>query len=383
MSSSPADLELCPGRWIGQDKPVFIIAEIGQNHQGDLQLAKQMISAAKQAGVDCVKFQKSSLQNKFNSRALARPYTSENSWGETYGQHKEFLEFSEAEYLDLQKYAKAQDVFFTASAMDPVSAIFLDSINVPFVKIGSGDVNNLKMQVEVAKRGKPVVISTGMSSMSWVRTMYDSVRKFSEKLVLLQCTSSYPTAPADVNLNVIQTFREEFKDIHIGYSGHEQGIAVTVAAAALGATVVERHFTLDKSLKGSDHKCSLEPTELELLVHHIRNKTELVLLKDVFESEDIKKIQEAMGNNKKELQESELDCKRKLGKTIVAKVDITKHTVISADMVEIKVADPAGIDPIQTDLYLGKLARCYIARDDSISSDSLTTLAIKIVQYIE
>ena len=235
----------------------------------------------------------------------------------------------------------------------------------------------------MARRGKPVVISTGMSSMSWVRTIYHSVRKVTDKLVLLQCTSSYPTQPRDVNLRVIETFREEFKDIHIGYSGHEEGIAVTVAAAALGATVVERHFTLDKNLKGSDHKCSLEPKELEMLVHHIRNKTELVLLKDVFESQDIKNIQEAMGSNKKEIQESELECKRKLGKTIVAREDIPKDTVVSADMVDIKVAEPAGIDPRQTDLFVGRIAKHDIGRDESICSDSLTTLAMEIVQYVD
>jgi len=376
-------LELCPGRLIGEDQPVFIIAEIGQNHQGDLHTAKQMIAAAKQAGVDCVKLQKSSLQDKFNKRALARPYRSENSWGETYGQHKEFLEFSESEYLELQKYAKEQGVFFTASAMDPVSAVFLDNINVPFIKIGSGDVNNLPMQVDVAKRGKPMVISTGMSSLSWVRTIHDKISNYSDKFVLMQCTSSYPTQPADVNLRVIETFREEFPDINIGYSGHEEGIAVTVAAAAIGATVVERHFTLDKNMKGSDHKCSLEPGELGLLVHHIRHKTELVLLKDVFENKDIKNIQEAMESNKKEVLQSEQSCIRKLGKTIVAKEDIPKNKVISVDMIKIKVAEPPGIDPRKVDLYVGKIAKVDIGKDESINSDMLTTVSMQIIQHVD
>ena len=376
-------LQLCPGRLIGEDQPVFIIAEIGQNHQGDLHTAKQMIAAAKQAGVDCVKLQKSSLKDKFNKKALDRSYRSENSWGETYGQHKEFLEFSETEYLELQKYAEEQGVFFTASAMDPVSAVFLDSINVPFIKIGSGDANNLPMQIDVAKRGKPMVISTGMSSMSWVRTIHDEIRKHSDKFVLMQCTSSYPTQPADVNLRVIETFREEFPDINIGYSGHEEGIAVSVAAAAIGATVVERHFTLDKTMKGSDHKCSLEPRELGLLVHHIRHKTELVLLKDVFENKDIKNIQEAMGSNKKEVLESEQDCIRKLGKTIVAKEDIPKNKIISDDMVEIKVAEPPGIDPRKVDLYVGKVAKVDIGRDESIKSEMLTTVSMQIIQSVD
>ena len=383
IASMAPPLELCPGRMVGEDQPVFIIAEIGQNHQGDRNIAKQMIAAAKQAGVDCVKLQKSSLKDKFNKKALARPYNSENSWGETYGEHKEFLEFSQEDYLELQQYAKDQGVFFTASAMDPVSAVLLDRMDVPFIKLGSGDVNNLPMQIDVAKRGKPMVISTGMSSMSWVRTIYNNIRKYSDKFVLMQCTSSYPTQPEDVNLRVIETFREEFTDINIGYSGHEEGIAITVAAAALGATVVERHFTLDKNLKGSDHKCSLEPKELELLVHHIRNRTELVLLKDVFENQEIKKIQEAMGSNNKEVQKSEENCIRKLGKTIVAKGDIPKQTVISADMVDIKVAEPPGLDPRKVDLYIGKVTKYDIEKDESIISQMLTTVGIQIIQYVD
>ena len=149
----PPPLELCPGRWIGGSHPVFLIAEIGQNHQGDLQTAKRMITAAREAGADCVKFQKSNLKEKFNGAALAREYSGPQSWGKTYGEHKAHLELSEEDYRELQAHATQQGVFFTASAMDSDSARFLERLQVPFVKVGSGDSNNLALQLEVAGRG--------------------------------------------------------------------------------------------------------------------------------------------------------------------------------------------------------------------------------------
>ena len=371
MASSAPSLELCPGRWIGSSHPVFLIAEIGQNHQGDVQTAKKMISAARHAGVDCVKFQKSSLADKFNGLALAREYSGPQSWGQTYGEHKEHLELSEQDYRDLQEHAHKEGVFFTASAMDSVSAIALEKLDVPFVKIGSGDSNNLMLQEEVARRGRPLVVSTGMSSMDQVRMMVSTITRHTAKLVLLQCTSSYPTAPADVRLGVMETFRREFPAINIGYSGHETGLAISVAAAALGATVIERHFTLDKSWKGSDHRCSLEPGEMEILCHHVRNNTQFLDLKQLFTSQEMDEVQEALEGSDKELLQSELACQAKLGKTIVAKHDIAKNTVISADDILIKVAEPKGIDPLCEDLYIGRVALTDIKADCSIQSSML------------
>jgi len=382
MTTTVSDLELCPGRMIGPDHPVFIIAEIGQNHQGDITIAKKMISAAAQAGVDCVKFQKSSLPDKFNAAALARPYTSPHAWAETYGDHKKYLEFSEDQYRELQNYASEQGVAFTASAMDPVSAKFLDSLNVPFIKIGSGDANNLPLQVLVAQTGRPMVVSTGMCDMTWVRTMVDTIRRHTDKIVLLQCTSSYPTLPQDTCLRVIDKYVIEFPDVHVGYSGHEEGIAISVAAANRGARVIERHFTLNKSWKGSDHKCSLDPNELAKLCHHIHNKTDIMMFKDVFGEEEAMKVVKASMGDEKIVLDSEQSCIEKLGKTIVARRNIPQNTVISSDDIDIKVAEPRGIDPIHVDQYVGKLTNCDIEKDKSITAKMLECRKVEIIQKV-
>ena len=377
------DLELCPGRFIGAKHPPFIIAEIGQNHQGELDIAKKMISAAAEAGVDCVKFQKSSLDDKFNVQALARPYTSPHSWGDTYGDHKRHLEFTDDQFRQLQHHATQKGVFFTASAMDPVSAEFLNSIKVPFIKIGSGDSNNLPMLAKVATMGRPVVMSTGMCDMNWVRRMVDKVTSITDKVVLLQCTSTYPCPPRDTCLRVMETFRDTWPQVHVGYSGHEEGLAVSVAAARLGARVIERHFTLDKTWKGSDHKCSLDPGELSTLCHHVRNNTEIRMFKEIFSDTENRAVKEAMEVKTKTVLDSEQSCIEKLGKTIVAKRDIPANSLITRDDVDIKVAEPRGIDPRNIDQYIGKLSRCYIKQDDSIQIPLLECMQLEIVQIID
>ena len=373
-------MELCPGRYIGADLPPFIIAEIGQNHQGELDIAKKMITAAADAGVDCVKFQKSSLGDKFNARALARPYISPHSWGDTYGDHKRHLEFSEDQFRELQHHATEKGVFFTASAMDPVSAEFLDSISVPFIKIGSGDSNNLPMLRKVAMMGRPVVVSTGMCDMSWVRRMVEVLTSITDKVALLQCTSAYPCPPRDTCLRVMETYRDTWPDLHVGYSGHEEGLAVSVAAARLGAQVIERHFTLDKTWKGSDHKCSLDPRELAALCHHVKNKTELRMFKELFSETENNAVKEAMEVRTKSVLGSEQSCIEKLGKTIVAKKDIPANSLITSDDVDIKVAEPRGIDPRNIEQYIGKLSRCCIKQDDSIQLAFLECRQLEIVQ---
>ena len=378
--SSPS-LELCPGRMIGPEHPVFIIAEIGQNHQGDINIAKQMISAAARAGADCVKFQKSSLRHKFNTAALEREYSGEHSWGSTYGEHKRHLEFSEEEFRELQRHAAQEEVFFTASAMDLVSAEFLRSISVPFIKIGSGDSNNLPLLTRVSGYGVPLVVSTGMSDLGWVRTMVSTVT--TDQLVLLQCTSSYPCSARDTCLGVLDTFRQEFPRTCLGYSGHETGIAISVAAAARGARVLERHVTLDKSWKGSDHKCSLDMKELATMVHLTKNNTTFIMLNEVFTKEEMEDVKEALEVSEKKVLDSEQSCIAKLGKTIVAARQISKNSVISGDDVIVKVAEPRGIDPKCVDHYLGKIAACDIEEDQSIVASMLTCLQLEITQNID
>ncbi|XP_039614210.1 sialic acid synthase-like [Polypterus senegalus] len=349
----PLTFELCPGRMIGGENPCFIIAEIGQNHQGDIEIAKKMIRMAKECGADCAKLQKSELEHKFNRRALERPYTSEHSWGATYGDHKRHLEFSHEQYRELQKYAQDVGIFFTASGMDEMAVEFLHELNVPFFKVGSGDTNNLPYIEKTAKKGRPMVISSGMQSMNTMRSVYKTVKAHNSNFCFLQCTSAYPLMPEDVNLRVILEYQKEFPDIPIGYSGHETGIPITVAAIAMGAKVVERHVTLDKSWKGSDHKASLEPQELAELVKAIRT------------------VEAAMGSPVKHILPCEMACHNKLGKSVVAKVAIPKGTALALDMMTVKVAEPKGIPPEEIFDLVGKKVNTDIEEDGSLVGEAV------------
>lgn len=333
---------------VGGKHPCFIIAEIGQNHQGDLNIAKQMIKMAKDCGADCAKFQKSELEYKFNNRALARPYTSKNSFGKTYGEHKRHLEFSHEQYRELQKYAKEVGIFFTASGMDEMAVEFLHELNVPFFKVGSGDTNNFPYLEKTAKKGRPMVVSSGMQSMETMRRVYQTVKKHNQNFAILQCTSAYPLEAEDVNLRVITEYQKEFPDIPIGYSGHESGITISLGAVALGAKILERHVTLDKTWKGSDHEASLVPCELAELVKSIRL------------------LERSLGKGIKQMLPCEKPCHDKLGKSVVAKVNIPRGTVLTLDMLTVKVAEPMGVKAEDIYELVGKKVTEDVEEDESV-----------------
>nr|ADJ80992.1 SAS-B [Lycodichthys dearborni] len=344
----PLTFELCPGRMIGGDHPCFIIAEIGQNHQGDIEIAKKMIKMAKDCGADCAKFQKSELECKFNKKALEREYNSVHSWGKTYGDHKRHLEFSHDQYRELQKYAAEVGIFFTASGMDEMAVEFLHGLNVPFFKVASLDANNFSYMEKTAKKGRPMVVSSGMQSMETMRRVYKIVKEHNPNFTILQCTSSYPVDPKNVNLKVISEYQKEFPDIPIGYSGHETGISISIAAAVMGAKVIERHVTLDKTWKGNDHSASLEPGELKELVRCIRE------------------VEMAQGSCIKQMLPCEKACHAKLGKSVVAKVKIPKGTVLTQDMLAVKAAEPMGIAAEDLCKMVGKTVTEDVEEDDSV-----------------
>ncbi|CAG2165475.1 unnamed protein product [Oppiella nova] len=279
---------------VGAGEECLVVAECGQNHNGDVNIAMKMISESKHTiHANCVKFQKSDLKSKFNVKALRRPYDSINSWGPTYGEHKRFLELTDEQFLYLKDYAKNEDILFTASAMDSKSLEFLAQIDVPFIKIGSGDVDNYPMLEKAAKYDKPLFVSTGMHDLEVVKTVYNLITPINKRLCLLHCVSAYPTPFEDINLQVITDYKNLFPSAVIGYSGHELGTEVSVGAVALGAKVLERHLTLDKTMKGTDHSCSLEPQEFAQMVTQIRNleastrDEQFLYLKDYAKNEDI------------------------------------------------------------------------------------------------
>jgi len=343
--------ELSTGRWIGEGFPCYIIAEIGQNHQGSVETAKKLMKVAKDCGADCVKFQKSDFGAKFTRSVLSRRYDSPHAFGSTYGEHKQFLEFSIEQYEELIAYANSLSIDFSASAMDEISLDVLVQLKVPFIKIGSGDANNLPFLVKAAKTQLPIIYSTGMQDLVTVTEAMSQMSEHNSRICILQCTSAYPTPVDQVNLRVMQTYRDLFPANAVGYSGHELGLNISLAAAALGADVIERHITLDKSSKGNDHACSLDPAELKSLVEGIRH------------------IERALGDGVKAKQPSEEACHQKLGKSVVTRQKLTAGTRLTYDHLTVKVGQPVGWPPQHIHQLIDRAVSRDVDVDVTITED--------------
>lgn len=337
---------------VGENHPTFIIAEIGINHQGDVNIALDLIQKAKECGADAVKLQKRSISRILTKEGLEMAYDNRNSFGKTYGEHKKALELSESDYKQLFSYCKEIDIIFCASGWDEESIDFLDELGIPFFKMTSADLTNIPLQIHTAKKNKPMILSTGMADMKMVQAAYLQVNLINNQIAILQCTSTYPSEFSEVHLNVLQTYIKEFPNAIIGYSGHEQGIAIPPAAVALGARIIERHFTLDRTMKGGDHAASLEPQGFSKMVR------------------DIKHIEEAMGSTEKSIQDSETPVFKKLAKSIVSSVDINSGDTITADMLTTK-GPGTGISPMRLDELIGKISKNNIPADQVIMEDDI------------
>ena len=266
MMLSGSSVLTIDGREIDDDTDCYVIAEIGHNHQGNLQLCKQMFLAAKQAGADAVKLQKRHNKTLYTKDFYGSPYNSENAFGETYGAHREALEFNRTQYLCLQEYAAGIDVTFFATAFDLPSLDFLYSLDVPAIKIASGDLKNHALLEAAAEAEVPIILSTGGASLEEVKI----ADEICQPDAILQCTSGYPASYDELNLSVIGTYLDNFPDAVIGFSDHSNSVAMAPIAYALGARIIEKHFTLDRTLKGTDQAMSLEPAGLKKLVRDLR-----------------------------------------------------------------------------------------------------------------
>lgn len=251
---------------IGDGYPTFVIAEIGINHNGDIDLAKKLIDIAVANGSDAVKFQKRTVDVVYTPEELAKPR--DNPFGTTNGDLKRGLEFGETEYIQIDEYCKEKGIMWFASPWDEKSVDFLEKFNTPCYKVASACLTDDKLLEYISSKEKPVILSTGMSSQQQIKHAVDILGE--KDLVLLQCTATYPSKLDDLNLNVIRWFRDNFS-CPIGYSGHETGIVESVMAVVLGASVVERHITLDRSMWGSDQAASLESVGLQRMIRDIRN----------------------------------------------------------------------------------------------------------------
>ncbi len=255
------------GVTIGTDEPVYVIAEIGLNHNGDVELAKRLIDVAADSGAQAVKFQK-------RTPAISTPEHMKNTpretpWGTmTYLEYRYRVEFDREQYIEIGDYATVRGMSWFASPWDEVAVEFLEDLGVVAHKVASASVTDIAMLEALAATGKPIILSTGMSTLDQIDRAVETLG--TEKLVILHATSTYPLPPEEANLRMIPTLQQRYPGVPIGYSGHERGLQISIGAVALGAVAVERHITLDRTMWGSDHAASLEPVGFDHLVRDIR-----------------------------------------------------------------------------------------------------------------
>ncbi|MDD3119529.1 MAG: N-acetylneuraminate synthase [Victivallales bacterium] len=339
---------------------VFIIAEAGVNHNGCMEMAKELIDVAMSAGADAVKFQ-TYISEQVMTRYVGKAGYQEKNTG-CGGSHLEMskkLELSFEQFEKLKKYCDTVGILFLSTPFDHDSVDFLDHL-VPLYKIPSGEITNLPLLAHIARKNKPVIMSTGMSNLEEIDRAVALLRRAGHPgadspyppLTLLHCTSNYPTAFADANLRAIQTMQRHFADIPIGYSDHTVGIEAAIAAVALGARVIEKHFTLNRNLAGPDHKASIEPQELHQLVLAIRN------------------VEAAMGSGEKVMVPCEREIRDIARRSLAAAADLKAGTVLTENMVAIK-RPGTGISPVDLSSALGKRLKHHLHEDEVITWDDL------------
>jgi sialic acid synthase len=337
---------------INDETDAFVIAELGQNHQGSLETAKNLFSVAKECGVSAVKLQKRDNRSLYTEAMYNKPYENENSFGNTYGEHRSKLEFGRTEYQALQEYAQQLELSFFATAFDFQSADFLAELDMPAFKMASGDLTNIPLLKYVAKFQKPMVVSTGGGTLDDVRRAYEAVMPINAQLCLLQCTASYPAAFEELNLRVIETYREEFPDAVIGLSAHDNGIAMVTAAYVLGARVFEKHFTLNRAMKGTDHAFSLERDGMRRMIR------------------DLKRLRVALGDGVKRVYESEKAPIEKMSKKLVAVRPLPADHVLTRDDIAIK-SPGNGLPPYELESVIGRRVMQPLNQDDNITLENL------------
>lgn len=327
---------------------VFIIAEAGVNHNGSIELAKQLIDKASESGADAVKFQSFKAEGLVTKNAMKAEYQKETT-GNLDGQFAMIknLELDYEKHEELLNYCKSKDIMFLSSPFDLDSIDLLNNLQLEIFKIPSSEITNLPYLRKVASLKKKVILSTGMSTLSDIEKALEILKMSgTTDITVLHCNTEYPTPIGDVNLNAMNTIRDAFK-VNVGYSDHTLGIEIPIAAVALGATIIEKHLTLDKTMEGPDHRASLEPDELKEMVRCIRN------------------IEQALGDGVKKLTKSESKNINIARKSIVAGRDIAKGEMFTEENLEIKRPGD-GISPMRWDEIIGRLANREFKEDGLI-----------------
>ena len=333
---------------------VFIIAEAGVNHNGDLNLAYKMVDKAKEAGVDCIKFQTFKTEKIISKNTEMADYQKENTNNnESHYEMVKKLELSYEDFRKIKNYCEQKEIIFLSTPDEKESLDFLvDELKVSTIKVGSGEVTNYLYLKEIAKKNKEIILSTGMSSLGEVEKALEIIREYNnKKVILLHCTTNYPCPMEEVNLKAMLTLKEAFKT-EIGYSDHTLGTEVAIAAVAMGAKVIEKHFTLDKNMEGPDHKASLDPKELKIMVEQIRN------------------IEKALGDGIKKPNKSEEKIKKVVRRRILISKELKKGHVLTEDDLILKRSN-SGIEADFIDLVLNKKLKIDMKEDSSLTWEDM------------
>ena len=341
------------GRKIGPGSPCFIVAEAGVNHNGDLQLAKRLVDVASEAGADAVKFQSFKADRVVSATAPKAEYQLKSTDSmESQLDMLRRLELSPEAHGQLQAYCQQRAMLFMSTPFDEASVDLLDDLGVPVFKIASGEVANWPLLKHIASKGKPIILSTGMTYLSEVDEAVRVIRQAGcDQLVLLHCVSNYPASPGDVNLRAMHTMAMAFQ-VPVGYSDHTAGVEVPLAAVALGACVIEKHFTLDRSFPGPDHLASLEPMQLHSMVA------------------GIKTVELALGVGTKEPAESEANTREVARRSIYLREPVSAGTALTEDhLIDLRPA--GGIPPNETHLVLGRKVRSALPAGTALSWEHL------------
>ena len=333
------------GRSIGDGEPCFIIAEAGINHNGDMKLAKELIDVAKDANTDAVKFQTHLAEKEMLKGEITADYI-----GEPVYDLIKRMEMSKEQHLELMDYCDKKGILFLSTGYCKEAIDILDELGMPLFKVGSGEITNLPLIEYIANKKKPMIVSTGMTTIEELKPSVEIIKKLNGKVILLQCTSTYPTRYEDVFLKGIEELRKEFK-VPVGFSDHSDGIFTSFAAVALGACVIEKHFTIDRNLPGPDHKASIEPHELRELVKGTRA------------------IEDAMKNSKNVV-EDEKGVQQFARESVVSVDAIPEGTILTKEMISVK-RPGTGIPAKNFNDIVGKKAKKAIKENSLIKWDDL------------
>ncbi len=341
------------GRRIADDEPAYVIAEIGHNHQGELEKAKALVHAAKECGAEAAKLQKRDNRSLYTRALYDAPYDNEHSFGATYGEHREALELSTAEWLELREFSREEGITLFGTVFDEASADLLAELDVPAFKIASADLVNTPLLRHVAALGKPIFLSTGGGAIEDVERAVETILPLNSQLCVMQCTAAYPVESEELHLRVIETYRERYPELVIGLSDHQNGIAMALVAYMLGARVIEKHFTLNHAWKGSDHAYSLMPDGMRRLVR------------------DLHRIPGALGDPEKQRLASEERPLEKMGKKLVAARALPAGHVLGAGDIVARSPADGGLPPYELDRLLGRPLRRALGFEEDVALEDV------------